>query len=49
MLTLGASSRHHTLQNDSPAVKDAVFWGKLDKELEFFYDADYPCRELTDE
>ena len=49
MLTLRASSRHHALPNDSPPVRDAAFWAKLDKDLEFFYQAEYPGKELPDE
>ena len=49
MLTLRASSRDHALPNDSPPVRDAAFWAKLDKELEFFYEAEYPAKELPDE
>lgn len=46
MLTLRTSSKQHALPNDSPAVRDAAYWGKLDKELEFYYNAEYPGREL---
>jgi hypothetical protein len=46
MLTLRASSRHHALRNDAPAVRDAQFWAKLDKDLEFYYQAEYPGKEL---
>jgi hypothetical protein len=49
MLTLRASSRMHFLQNDSPPVRDAAFWAKLDKDLEFFYEAQYPGQELAEE
>jgi hypothetical protein len=49
MLTLRATSREHSLRNDSPTVKDAAFWAKLDKELEFYYNAEYPGKELADE
>jgi hypothetical protein len=49
MLTLRASSRHHALKNDSPPVRDAAFWAKLDKELEFYYEAEYPGKELEKE
>ena len=49
MLTLRASSRHHALRNDAPAVRDAQFWAKLDKELEFYYEAAYPGKELEKE
>ena len=49
MLTLRASSRHHALKNDSPTVRDAAFWAHLDKELEFYYGAEYPGKELEDE
>ena len=44
-----ASSRDHALPNDSPPVRDAAFWAKLDKELEFLYEAEYPAKELPDE
>jgi hypothetical protein len=49
MLTLRASSHHHVLRNDSPPVRDAAFWAKLDKDLEFYYTAEYPGKELADE
>ena len=49
MLTLRASSRHHALKNDSPGVRDAAFWAKIDKDLEFYYEAQYPGKELADE
>jgi hypothetical protein len=49
MLTLRANSRHHALKNDSPAVRDAAFWAKVDKELEFYYEAQYPGKELANE
>lgn len=49
MLTLRASSRGHRLRNDSPAIQDAAFWAKLDKELTFYYEAEYPGRELAEE
>ncbi len=49
MLTLRASSREHALRNDPPAVRDPAFWAKLDKELEFYYEAKYPGKELADE
>lgn len=47
MLTLRATSREHSLRNDSPPVRDAAFWAKLDKELEFYYEAQYPGEELA--
>ena len=46
MLTLRATSREHALRNDSPPVRDAAFWAKLDKDLEFYYEAQYPGEEL---
>ncbi len=46
MLTLRANSKEHRLANDSPQVRDAAYWGKLDKELEFYYNAKYPGQEL---
>lgn len=46
MLTLRTNSKEHRLANDSPPVRDAAFWGKLDKELEFYYNAKYPGQEL---
>jgi hypothetical protein len=49
MLTLRASSRHHALKNDSPSVRDAAFWATVDKELEFYYNAEYPGKELHDD
>lgn len=49
MLTLRATARGHSLKNDSPAVRDAAFWAKLDKDLEFYYQAEYPGKELEDE
>ena len=49
MLTLRASSRGHRLRNDSPAIQDAAFRAKLDKELTFYYEAEYPGKELVDE
>src|SRR5215471_11051763 len=49
MLTLRATSSLHSLRNDSPAVRDASFWAKLDKDLEFYYQAKYPGREGVDE
>jgi hypothetical protein len=49
MLTLRASSRMHLLPNDSPPVRDAAFWAKLDRELDFFYQAEYPGQELLEE
>ena len=49
MLTLRASSRQYSLRNDSPAVRDAAFWAKLDKDLEFYYQAKYPGKELEDD
>ena len=49
MLTLRTSSRHHALKHDSPAVRDAAYWAKIDKELEFYYDAKYPGKELADD
>ena len=49
MLTLRASSRHHVLKNDSPSVREATFWAKVDKDLEFYYAAKYPGKELLDE
>jgi hypothetical protein len=49
MLTLRASSRHHALKNDVPPVRDAAFWAKLDKDLEFYYEAQYPGKELADD
>jgi hypothetical protein len=47
MLTLRTNSKEHRLQNDSPPVRDAAYWGKLDKELEFYYNAKYPGQELA--
>ena len=47
MLTLRATSREHALRNDSPPVRDAAFWAKLDKDLEFYYEAQYPGKELA--
>jgi hypothetical protein len=44
MLTLRAKPREYSLRNDSPLVRDAAFWAKLDHELEFFYQAEYPAR-----
>jgi hypothetical protein len=49
MLTLRAKPGEHSLPNDSPPVRDAAFWAKLDQELGFFYDAKYPGQELADE
>ncbi len=49
MLTLRASAKGHRLRNDSPANQDAAFWAKLDKELSFYYDAEYPGKELAEE
>ena len=49
MLTLRATSREHALRNDLPPVRDAAFWAKLDKELEFYYEAQYPGEELADD
>ncbi len=49
MLTLRTNSKQHAIANDSPAVRDAAYWAKLDKELEFYYNAEYPGRELEDE
>ncbi len=49
MLTLRASTRGHRLRNDSPSIQDATFWAKLDKELNFYYEAEYPGKELVDE
>jgi hypothetical protein len=49
MLTLRASSKGHQLQNDSPRLKDAAFWAKLDQDLTFYYEAEYPGPELADE
>lgn len=49
MLTLRASSRGHHLRNDAPLVRDAAFWAKLDQELSFYYEAQYPGPELTDD
>lgn len=46
MLTLRTSSKEHRLANDSPPVRDAAYWGKLDKDLEFYYNAKYPGQEL---
>jgi hypothetical protein len=37
------------LRNDFPPVRDAAFWAKLDKELEFYYEAQYPGEELAEE
>ncbi len=48
MLTLRASYRGHRLRNDSPPVRDAAFWAKLDQELTFYYEAKYPGPELID-
>lgn len=48
MLTLRASSPDHALKNDSPPVRDAAFWAKVDKELEFYYEAKYPGKELDE-
>ena len=28
-------------------VQDAAFWAKLDKDLEFYYEAQYPGKELA--
>jgi hypothetical protein len=47
MLTLRATSREHTLRNDSPPLQDAAFWAKLDKDLEFYYEAQYTGKELA--
>jgi hypothetical protein len=49
MLTLRATSREHALRNDSPPVQDAAFWAKLDKDLEFYYEAQYPGEELEED
>ncbi len=49
MLTLRTSSKQHAIPNDSPAVRDAAYWAKLDKELEFYYNAQYPGPELEGE
>jgi hypothetical protein len=49
MLTLRATSREHSLGNDSPPVRDAAFWAQLDKDLEFYYHAEYPGKELAEE
>ena len=49
MLTLRATSREHALRDDSPAVRDAAYWAKLDEELEFYYKAEYPGKELEEE
>ncbi len=49
MLTLRATSREHAMRNDSPPVRDAAYWAKLDKELEFYYQAQYPGVELDEE
>jgi len=49
MLTLRATSREHALRNDSPPDRDAAFWAKLDKDLEFYYEAQYPGEELEAE
>lgn len=49
MLTLRANSRGHRLRNDSPAIQDATFWARLDKDLTFYYEAEYPGKELVDE
>ena len=49
MLTLRATSREHALRNDSPPVRNAVFWAKADKELKFYYEAQYAGEELADE
>ncbi len=49
MLTLRANSHGHSLRNDSPAAKDAAFWAKVDHDLEFFYQAEYPGPELDDD
>jgi hypothetical protein len=49
MLTLRANSRGHHLRNDSPPVRDAAFWAKLDQDLTFYYEAEYPGQELIDE
>ncbi len=46
MLTLRTSSKQHAIANDSPPVRDAAYWAKLDKDLEFYYDAKYPGQEL---
>jgi len=46
MLTLRTNSKEHRLANDSPPVRDAAYWGKLDKDLEFYYNAKYPGQEL---
>jgi hypothetical protein len=48
MLTLRATSREHALRNDSPPLRDATFWAKLDKDLEFYYEAQYPGEETAD-
>ena len=49
MLTLRASSRHHALKNDAPPIRDAAFWARVDRELDFYYTAQYPGKELPDE
>lgn len=49
MLTLRAGSRHHTLRDDTPVTRDAAFWAKLDKDLEFYYQAEYPGPEGLDD
>ena len=49
MLTLRTSSKQHAIANDSPPVRDAAYWAKLDKELEFYYNAEYPGKELPNE
>ena len=49
MLTLRASSGGHQLRNDSPPERNAAFWAKLDHDLTFYYEAEYPGPELADE
>jgi hypothetical protein len=36
MLTLRASSQGHQLHNDSPRLRDAAFWAKIDQDLAFY-------------
>lgn len=49
MLTLRTNSKKHSIPNDQPPVRDAAYWAKLDKDLEFYYNAKYPGQELAHE
>lgn len=47
MLTLRASSREHALRHDKPDLRDAAFWATLDRDLAFYYEAQYPGKETS--